>query len=359
LLSGVEQLLTIGEFAERCGLSRSALRFYDQNELLRPQLVDEETGYRYYATAQIARAALVRRLRAAEMPVDLVRRYLVAGPDERRAVLEVHLASFREHVTGVESALEGLRRDLDGVGAAGAAHGCWVAPALFADGLAQVSFAIADPSVRAELGAVWVETREGSLRLVATDSYRIAVRDLVPDRVAADGLRGVIEAEHAIALRNELASAGTLVLSQDPEGVLTATIDGRSATVGHAGRQFPDYERILTGLPVGHRAALAHDAVRRALVQLPADASHLRLDFEPEQFILQAGDRTVTVAGGWSGPPLQMFVDARFFTEAVQATVGPDLVIEAIDPLQPITLRSADTGTFSVLTMPVRLPAAA
>jgi len=34
-------------------------------------------------------------------------------------------------------------------------------------------------------------------------------------------------------------------------------------------------------------------------------------------------------------------------------------VIEAIDPLQPITLRSADTGTFSVLTMPVRLPAAA
>ena len=34
--------------------------------------------------------------------------------------------------------------------------------------------------------------------------------------------------------------------------------------------------------------------------------------------------------------------------------VGPDLVIEASDPLHPIMLRSADTGTFSVLTMPVR-----
>lgn len=57
MLSSVEQLLTIGEFAERCGLSRSALRFYDQNDLLRPQLVDAETGYRYYATAQIAGSA--------------------------------------------------------------------------------------------------------------------------------------------------------------------------------------------------------------------------------------------------------------------------------------------------------------
>jgi hypothetical protein len=47
-------------------------------------------------------------------------------------------------------------------------------------------------------------------------------------------------------------------------------------------------------------------------------------------------------------------VDGRFFAEAVEANVGPDLVIEVADPLQPITLRSADTGTFSVVTMPIR-----
>jgi DNA-binding transcriptional MerR regulator len=356
LLSAVEQLLTIGEFAERCGLSRSALRFYDQNELLRPQLVDEETGYRYYAAAQVARAALVRRLRAAEMPVDVVRRYMVASGEERREVLELHLASFRERVTEVETAVKGLRRDLDGEGEEGAARCCWIAPALFAGALAQVSFAIADPAVRVDLGAVWVETREGSLRLVATDSYRLAIRDLVPDRLAADGLRGVIEAQHAAALTSALGSAETLVLSQNPDGVLNAALDGRSATVGHAGEEFPDYERILEGLPAGHRAVLGHDAVRRALAELPAEAPHLRLGFETDRLVLRAGDRTATVAGGWSGPPLGVLVDARFFTEAVEATVGPDLVVEAIDPLQPITLRSADTGTFSVLTMPIRPP---
>jgi DNA polymerase-3 subunit beta len=356
LLLGVEQLLTIGEFAERCGLSRSALRFYDQNDLLRPQLVDAETGYRYYASAQIAQAALVRRLRAAEMPVGVVRGYLAASREERRAVLDVHLASFRERATGVERVVEGLRQDLAAGDGEGEARCCWVVPAAFIEALAQVSFAIADPAVRAELGAVWLETRDGSLRLVATDSYRLAVRDLVPDRIAADELRGVIEAEHAAALASELATADTLMLSQDPEGVLIATVDGQRATVGHAGAGFPDYESILAGLPAGDRAVLAHDAVRRALTQLPADAPHLRLDFEPERLVLRARKRTASVVGAWSGPALGVYVDVRFFTEAVDAMVGPDLVIEASDPLHPITLRSADTGTFSVLTMPVRPP---
>lgn len=359
MLSGVEQLLTIGEFAERCGLSRSALRFYDQSDLLRPQLVDAETGYRYYATAQIARAKLVRRLRAAEMPVDVVRRYLEATVEDRRSVLEVHLASFRERVAEVESAVGELRRDLDDARGEGTTRCCWIPVGVFADALAQVSFAIADAAVRAELGAVWVETREGSLRLVATDSYRLAIRDLVPDRLVADGLRSVIEAEHAARLASASESTEMLLLSQDLEGMLVVTIDGVSATVGHAGAQFPDYERILLGLPAGDRALVAHDAIRRAIAELPTQAAHFRLEFEPDRLVLRAADQTAMVAGEWSGPMLEMVVDARFFTEAVDATVGPDLVIEASDPLQPITLRSADTGTFSVLTMPIRPPAGA
>jgi DNA-binding transcriptional MerR regulator len=358
LLSGVEQLLTIGEFAERCGLSRSALRFYDQNDLLRPQLVDEQTGYRYYAIGQIEQAGLVRRLRAAEMPVGVVRRYLAAATVERRAVLSSHFASFRERATAVETVVDGLRRDLEDADADGGARCCSVAPAQFADALEQVNFAVGDPAVRAELGAVWVETREDSLRLVATDSYRLAVRDLMPERVGSSGLRGVIDGEHATALTTELATAGTLLLCQDPKGVLSATVDGRRLSIGHSGEGFPDYERILTELPAGDHATLARDAITRVLAGLPPHAPHLRLDFETERLVLHALDWRATVAGSWSGPALRMFVDGRFFTEAVDATVGPDLVIEVADPLQPFTLRSADTGTFSVVTMPIRPPKA-
>ncbi len=94
----------------------------------------------------------------------------------------------------------------------------------------------------------------------------------------------------------------------------------------------------------------------RALAELPSQAAQLRLEFEPEALLLRAQGDRARVAGRWSGRSLRILVDSRYFAEAVDATVGPDVVIEAVDPLAPITLRSADTGTFSVLTMPIRPP---
>jgi DNA polymerase-3 subunit beta len=337
-------------------LSRSALRFYDQNQLLRPQLVDADTGYRYYGTGQLERALLVRRLRGAEMPVGMLREYLAASPSQRRTLLERHVASFRRRASAVEGAVSQLRSDLDKTTGAAGARWCSLAPAAFASGLGQVSFAVADPAMRAELGAVWVETKDDSLRLVATDSYRLAIRDLVPEELGSIAIRGVIEAEQVRALCGELVTAGTLVLSQNEQGVITVTIDGRAVTAGGPGQGFPDYERILAGMPAAHQIALARDDVEQALARLPLDGPWLRLRFEADRLLFEALDQRAWVAGSWPGAPLEMAVDPRFFAEAVAATIGPDLVIEAFDPLAPITLRSADTGTFSVLTMPIRPP---
>ena len=92
----MDQLFTIGALAERCGLSRSALRFYDQCGLLRPVLVDGATGYRYYDQGQAGEAELVRRLRAAEVPVEDVRAFLAAAPMSARSCL-VHTGPRWKH----------------------------------------------------------------------------------------------------------------------------------------------------------------------------------------------------------------------------------------------------------------------
>ncbi len=353
----VESLLTIGEFAERCGLSRSALRFYDQNDLVRPRVVDADSGYRYYAAGQLEQARLVRRLRSAEMPIGVLREYLAASAERRRAILEEHVASFRRRASTVETAVGQLRGDLDRADQDEPGRWCSVAPAELASALGQVGFAVADPAVRAELGAVWVETRDDSLRLVATDSYRLAIRDLVPEGIGSVGVRGVIAAERARALVGELVSADTLVLSQsESAGVMTAVVDGHAISIGSAGNGFPDYERALSGVPAGHQIALPRDDVERALAGLRLDVSRLRLRFAADRLVLETSEQRTAVAGRWPGPALRMVVEPRFFAEAVRATVGPDLVIEASDPLSPVTLRSADTGTFSVLTMPIRPP---
>jgi PPM family protein phosphatase len=66
-------LLTSGEFARAARLSRKALRLYDELGLLIPARVDPDTGYRYYASAQLEQARLVAWLRRLGMPLARIR----------------------------------------------------------------------------------------------------------------------------------------------------------------------------------------------------------------------------------------------------------------------------------------------
>ncbi len=54
----MEELLPIGEFSARCGLSAKMLRTYAAAGLLAPAAVDRDSGYRYYAPAQERHARL-------------------------------------------------------------------------------------------------------------------------------------------------------------------------------------------------------------------------------------------------------------------------------------------------------------
>ncbi|HUN33351.1 MAG TPA: MerR family transcriptional regulator [Trebonia sp.] len=66
-------LLTSGEFAQASGLSRKALRLYDELGLLAPVRVDPQSGYRFYSPAQLEPARLVAWLRRLGMPLAAIR----------------------------------------------------------------------------------------------------------------------------------------------------------------------------------------------------------------------------------------------------------------------------------------------
>ncbi|SNX58234.1 serine/threonine protein phosphatase PrpC [Streptomyces sp. TLI_55] len=74
-------MLTIGAFAKACRLSPKALRLYDELDLLRPARVDPDTGYRYYAAAQLEQARLVAWLRRIGMPLARIREVCALAPD--------------------------------------------------------------------------------------------------------------------------------------------------------------------------------------------------------------------------------------------------------------------------------------
>ena len=75
-------MYSIGEFSRISGISVKALRLYHEKGLLLPAHVDESTGYRYYAAANLDRARVIRLLRAMEFPLDVIREILDQFQDD-------------------------------------------------------------------------------------------------------------------------------------------------------------------------------------------------------------------------------------------------------------------------------------
>lgn len=79
-MTSTQDLLTIGDFARAAGLTPKALRLYDDLCLLRPAEVDEHSGYRRYAPAQLEQARLVATLRLVGMPLARIQQVLDGSP---------------------------------------------------------------------------------------------------------------------------------------------------------------------------------------------------------------------------------------------------------------------------------------
>jgi len=88
-------------------LSIKALRAYHEMGLLIPTEVDPRTGYRSYSGAQLIDAAVIRRLRQMDVPLESVRAVLDA---QDPAVTQKVLA---EHAALLEGRLAALRHTID------------------------------------------------------------------------------------------------------------------------------------------------------------------------------------------------------------------------------------------------------
>jgi protein phosphatase len=76
MLGSMDDLMPIGEFSKRSGLSPKRLRSYAAVGLLVPAAMDEESGYRYYAPGQLLEARVIEALRRADLPVREIHRVL-------------------------------------------------------------------------------------------------------------------------------------------------------------------------------------------------------------------------------------------------------------------------------------------
>ena len=97
MLHLVDDLMAIGEFSERSGLSAKRLRTYAAEGLLVPAAVDPVSGYRYYSPGQVAHAQVIDALRQANVPLADIRVFVRNPNPEQLDVWERQLHSDANH----------------------------------------------------------------------------------------------------------------------------------------------------------------------------------------------------------------------------------------------------------------------
>ncbi len=91
--------MSIGEFAQRSRLSPKALRLYGELGLLPPARVDEDSGYRYFAPAQLGDARMIAALRQLQIPLAEIKSILALEPQAAAQRIAAHSDALEaEHV---------------------------------------------------------------------------------------------------------------------------------------------------------------------------------------------------------------------------------------------------------------------
>ena len=105
-------MFRIGEFSKMGKTTVKTLRYYDDVGLLKPEEIDNFTGYRFYSTDQLMTLHQIQAYRQIGLSIDEIR-LILAGKDaapileKRRAELSSEIASGTDQLSRIEFILKG------------------------------------------------------------------------------------------------------------------------------------------------------------------------------------------------------------------------------------------------------------
>jgi DNA polymerase-3 subunit beta len=239
-----------------------------------------------------------------------------------------------------------------------------VPSAAFVDTIARVARAASRDETRPHLTGVLVTASGQELRMVATDSYRLGVKETTLE----ESLDGSLEANVPARTLQELgriASAGgaeTIGVAALENQVVFTVADVVLSSRLVEGR-FPNYQQLLPE-SYEHELRLNRDElleVVRRVGLLAQKNAPLRLRFSDGALDVSAqtpdvGEASESMPVPFKGEALEIGFNPEFFREGLESAETEELVLKLISPLRPGLIQSGDEGAgFLYLVMPIRL----
>jgi DNA polymerase III subunit beta len=234
----------------------------------------------------------------------------------------------------------------------------------FVDTINRVARAASRDETRPHLTGVLVTAEGNDLRMVATDSYRLSVKETTLESQLTGSLEANVPARTLQEL-GRIASAGTAqtiavaalenqVIFGIEEVILSSRlVEGR----------FPNYQQLLPE-SYEHELRVSRDElldVVRRVGLLAQKNAPLRLRFSEGALDVSAqtpdvGEASESLPVPFAGETLEIGFNPEFFRDGLESAESDELALKLISPLRPGLIESGgDSAGFRYLVMPIRL----
>ena len=230
-----------------------------------------------------------------------------------------------------------------------------------AGALRQVIPAASGDDSRPILTGVLLASEAGGLRLVATDSYRLAVRDLTDAAVLGADQEVLVPSKALSEVAKLLGSGGTATLRLGDRDA-SFEVGGVQLTTRLIEGAFPNYRGLIpSSQPNELRVSREglREAVRRVRL-LAQEATPVRLTMNDGTLELVAVTQDVGQAheeldASYNGADLTVAFNPEYLLDGIEAAQGDEIVLQTVDALKPAVIRTPGREDFLYLLMPVRV----
>ncbi len=230
--------------------------------------------------------------------------------------------------------------------------------------LSQTHFATSRDETRPILTGALFEFSGNVLKVVATDTYRLALREATLTSEVAEPISAIVSSRALSELLRVLSahsdepvtiqvSANQIRFSMGNYEVASRLIEG----------QFPNYQKVIPSslerkLLVSVSAL--EPALRRALIVAREDANRVVLRPSGEALQISAESQDVgrveeVVAGHLDGEPTEIAFNARYLLDVLEAVETENVTVDLSGPLNPGMIRAEGNDDYLYVLMPMQI----
>ena len=233
----------------------------------------------------------------------------------------------------------------------------------FRDAINQTVFAASIDDTRPILSGVLIKAEENNLKMVATDSFRLAEKTISLEKKVTRKTQVVVPARTMVELVRLLEGSEEKVHLRVGENQVAFIIGDIYLVSRVIEGAFPDYEQIIPAeVPVHSKVKRRElvDAMKVSTLFARDNANNVKIKVSSMQIEIlatspQLGENTSRVDAKTTGDELEIAFNAKYILDTLMVMKGEEVDMGFVGKINPCVFKSPHDKTFLCIIMPLRV----